>query len=115
MTAAALAGCAGILTADAERLRLSSPQFRSYVERVFREQNSVADALAFAIEGAPEPPERLVASEQALLVACSGINELATAQRDARRLGLRRSLALARGVPECERAARAAAAVLRGA
>jgi hypothetical protein len=115
LTGAALVGCAGVLTADAERLRLTSPGFRAYVERVFREQNRVADALAFALEGATEPPEALVASEQVLLTACAGVNELATAQRDSRRLGPRRSLALARSVPDCERAARAAAAVLAGA
>jgi hypothetical protein len=115
LTAAALAGCAGVLTADAERLRLASPEFRAYVERVFREQNRVADALAFTVESAPEPPEALVVSEQALLMACAGVNELATAQRDSRRLGLQRRLALARGVPHCERAARAAAAILQGA
>lgn len=109
-----LPGCAAVTTADAERLRLTSSEFRGYVERVFREQNRVADELAFALEGEAEPPPALAAAEQALLEGCAGVNELATAQRDSRTLGLRRSAALARGVPECERAARAAAAVLQG-
>lgn len=110
--AAALAGCAAVVTADAERLRLTSPAFPGYVERVFREQNRIADQLAFALEAAPEPPPALAAAEQALLRACAGVNELATARRDALPVGLRRSASLARGVPECERAARDAAAVL---
>lgn len=115
LTALALAGCAGVMTADADRLRLTSPEFRAYVERVFREQNRVADALAFRLEEPQEPAETLVAAEQALLVACAGVNELATAQRDSRPLGLRYRLALARGVPDCERATRDAAATLEGA
>lgn len=110
--AAALAGCAAVVTADAERLRLTSPAFPGYVERVFREQNRVADRLAFALEAAAEPPAALAAAEQSLLHACAGVNELATARRDSRPLGLRHGASLARGVPECERAARDAAAVL---
>lgn len=112
LVVAALTGCASVSTADAERLRLASPEFRAYVERVFREQNRVADALGFALEGGVEPSADVAAAEEALLAACAGINELATAQRDARRLGLGRRMSLARGVPECERVARAAAATL---
>jgi hypothetical protein len=112
--AAALTGCAAVVTADAERLQLASPDFQAYVERVFREQNRVADELAFALASeSRSPPPRLEGAEQALLAACAGINELATARRDSQRLGLRRSAELARGVPECERATRAAAAALR--
>jgi hypothetical protein len=110
--ATALGGCAAVVTADAERLQLASPDFRAYVERVFREQNRVADELAFASESR-SPTQRLEGAEQALLAACAGINELATARRDSQRLGPRRSAELARGVPECERATRAAAAALR--
>jgi hypothetical protein len=113
MAPAALAGCASVVTADSERLRLAEPEFRAYVERVFREQNWVADALAFAVEGGTAPPA-LAAAEQTLLAACAGVNELATAQRDSSRLGLRRSVALARSVPECERATAVAAATLSG-
>lgn len=112
--AATVAGCAAVVTADAERLRLTSPAFAGYVERVFREQNRVADQLAFALEAAGEPPAALAAAEQALLRACAGVNELATARRDSLPLGLRRSASLARGVPECERAARDGATALGG-
>ena len=69
-------------------------------------------AIAFALESDVEVPA-LAGAEQGLLAACAGVNELATARRDARRLGLRRSAELARGVPDCERAAQAAAAALR--
>jgi hypothetical protein len=104
-----LSACAAVPTADGERLRLGSAEFRDYVERVFREQNRVADAVAFALE---EPGEHLAlaAAEQELLAACAGVNELATARRDERRLGMRNGVRLARTVADCERATRGAAA-----
>jgi hypothetical protein len=106
-----LPGCAAVPTADGDRLRLSSPEFRDYVERVFREQNRVADAVAFALE-APGAHEDLAAAEQELLAACAGVNELATTRRDEQQLGLRQSVRAARTVPDCERAARVADARL---
>jgi hypothetical protein len=106
-----LQGCAAVPTADGERLELASPEFRAYVERVFREQNRVADAVAFALEE-EDSDAGLAAAEQRLLAACAGVNELATARRDDSALGLRRSLRAARTVPECERAARLADAEL---
>jgi hypothetical protein len=117
LAAAALAAaCAAVTTADGTRLGLGSNEFRSYVERVFREQNKTASDLAFALDdataaGGPEPRE-LAAAEQTLLAACSGLNELATSRRDEQHLGLRRSAAAARGAPDCERATRAAQAAL---
>jgi hypothetical protein len=107
----ALQGCATVPTADGARLKLASPEFRAYVERVFREQNRVADAVAFALEDDGSGTE-LAAAEQRLLAACAGVNELATARRDDSALGLRRSLRAARTVPECERATRLADAEL---
>jgi hypothetical protein len=107
----ALSACAAVPTADGLSLKVASPEFRDYVERVFREQNRVADDIAFALE-APGPPTDLAAAEQELLTACAGVNELATARRDQRRLGMRESLRAARTVPDCERAARAADARL---
>jgi hypothetical protein len=98
-------------TADGERLRLASPEFRVYVERVFREQNRVADALAFALE-APAPQSALAAVEERLLEACAGVNELATARRDETELGIGASVRAARTVPDCEEAALAAEAAL---
>ncbi len=107
-------GCATVATGDGERLALTSPEFAAYVERVFREQNRVSDALAFALEDASAERPDVVAVEQALLAACAGVNELATARRDDETLGLRRSSATARSVPACERAAREAARLLAG-
>ena len=110
-----LAGCAAISTADGDRLALQSEEFRVYVERVFREQNRVADELAFALE-APEPARaELAVAEQRLLEACAAVNELATARRDELRLGLRRSLSAARTVPRCEQTTRSVAEALDGA
>jgi hypothetical protein len=109
-----LVGCAVVVTAEGERLALTSPEFRAYVERVFREQNRVASELGFALEDAAAPRAELAEAEQALLDACAGVNELATARRDAQSLGTRGSAARARSVPECERATAAAARVLAG-
>jgi hypothetical protein len=110
----ALAGCASVSTADGHRLELSSEEFRAYVERVFREQNRVADELAFALEGPTARREGLAAAEQRLLDSCASVNELATARRDEVRLGLRRSLRAARSVPQCEAATREATEALGG-
>ena len=99
-------------TADGERLGLASAEFRAYVERVFREQNRVADELAFALEAPGAKRGELAAAEQRLLEACAGVNELATARRDERRLGMRRSVGAARTVPQCERATRSVAGSL---
>ena len=50
-----LCACASVTTAAGERLALTSPEFRAYVERVFREQNRVASELAFELEDAAAP------------------------------------------------------------
>jgi hypothetical protein len=106
-----LAGCA-VLTADGERLGLTSPEFRAYVERVFREQNKVADQFAFALEGERGAPAGVTAAEQSLLEACAALNELATARRDERHLSLRQRSTAARSVPMCEQTMRASVATL---
>jgi hypothetical protein len=106
-----LAGCA-VLTADGERLALTSPEFRAYVERVFREQNRVADQFAFALEGERAVPAGVTAAEQSLLDACAALNELATARRDERHLSLRQRSNAARSAPMCERTMRASVATL---
>ena len=106
-----LAGCA-VLTADGERLALTSPEFRAYVERVFREQNRVADQFAFALEGERAAPAGVMAAEQSLLDACAALNELATARRDERHLSLRQRSTAARSAPMCERTMRASVATL---
>jgi hypothetical protein len=105
---AVLAGCA-ITPAgeDAERLRVGSPDFRAYVERVFREQNRVAGELGFALLDAEldaDTPavDRLDAAELVLLDACVSLNALATAQRDGEPLRRLAALRAARTAPECE-------------
>ncbi|HEX6996639.1 MAG TPA: hypothetical protein VF322_00760 [Gammaproteobacteria bacterium] len=116
LLALAAAGCATVTTASGERLEVASDEFRDYAERVFREQNRVATDLAFAIEDAQtrgsDAPEALLRAEERLLEACAGLNELAARRRDQRRVGARRGLAAARQAPECEAAARDAAALL---
>ncbi len=112
---APLAGCAAVQTLDGDRLALTSPEFRAYVERVFREQNRIADEVAFALDSPAAQQGPLAAGEQRLLEACAGVNELATARRDEQRLGARRSLRAARTVPTCEEAARSVAELLAAA
>jgi len=114
-----LASCASVTTADGRRVAFGSGEFRAYVESVFREQNKTASDLAFTLadaagSGGAEPPE-LTAAEDALLAACTGLNELATSRRDEQRLGLRRRAQAARKAPECERATLAAQAALAAA
>jgi len=107
-----LSGCAAVPTADGQRLSLRSAEFREYVER---ERDRVRDAVLLAKHALDAPGEQdaqLAAAEQELLAACAGVNELATARRDERRLDMRDSLRAARSVPDCERATRAADARL---
>jgi hypothetical protein len=106
-----LEACA-VVTADGQRLAMTSTEFPAYVERVFREQNRLADQFAFALEDGAKTPPELEAAEQSLLTACARLNELATARRDGRRLGVRRSAAAARSVPACEETTRRSAATL---
>jgi hypothetical protein len=112
LAASVVLGACAVVTADGQRLALTSSEFPAYVERVFREQNRLADQFAFALEDAAGAPPGLEAAEQALLTACADVNELATARRDERRLGVRRSAAAARSVPACEQATRSSAATL---
>ena len=107
-----VSGCATVVTADDARLNVASPEFRAYVERVFREQNTVLNALAFAVEDSEVPAPSLLAAEKALVDACGGVNALATARRDSVKLGMRRDLKLARSAGVCELATRQAAAAL---
>jgi hypothetical protein len=108
------AGCArSVTTADGAQLRLTSPEFRAYVERVFREQNRVATELAFAIEDAAGASSaELGLAEESLLSACAGLNRLATARRDELRLGAGERVGAAREAPRCESATDAAQAAL---
>lgn len=109
------AGCGSVVTLDGERLGVRSDAFRDYVERVFREQNRVATALAFALEDErdPERLDVLESAEAALLDACAGLNEIAALRRDGDRLGRLRALDAARAAPACERAAAEAEALLK--
>ncbi|MEE8248635.1 MAG: hypothetical protein V3R59_00245 [Gammaproteobacteria bacterium] len=98
------AGCATtITTMDGRTLALNSSEVREYVERVFREQNQAATALAFAQDDASGTRyETLLKLEDVLLEACAGLNELAAARRDDRALGLRQQARMAATAPSCE-------------
>ncbi len=114
VTLALLAGCATtITTMDGRTLTLNSPQLRDYVERVFREQNRVATALAFAQDEASGTRyETLLRLEDALLEVCADLNALAAARRDNRALSLRRQATMAMTAPSCESTTRRTEAAL---
>ena len=101
---ALLTGCASTVTAtDGRTLRLNSPEFRVYVERVFREQNAVATALAFSQDEASGVRyDTLLELEDGLLAACAELNALAAARRDSRALGVREQARMATTAPGCE-------------
>ena len=101
---ALLAGCAStVMATDGRTLRLNSPEFRVYVERVFRDQNAVAIALAFAQdEASGDRYDTLLEFEDALLTACAELNALAAARRDCRALGVREQARMATTAPGCE-------------
>jgi hypothetical protein len=108
------AGCVAVTTLDGERLAMRSPEFRAYVESVFRAQNRVATELAFALESdvGPAAEAELESAELGLIDACAGLNQIAIGRRDGTgRSGLGRVEA-ARRAPDCERAARAAEAAI---
>ncbi len=110
-----LVACAGVIERpDGRIMALNSKEFRAYVGAVFRHQNRLADALAFAIvDGDSESHlQRLENAEQRLISACAGVNELATAERDGAKLGVWRKRRLARQVVDCQIAAGAAEKVL---
>jgi hypothetical protein len=118
-SAVLLAGCAtAVTTADGQRLKISTPEFRAYVEGVFRAQNRVATDLGFALEDAADGSREaatLSAAEDTLLGACADLNELATLRRDDRHPGLGLRLDTARSAPRCEAATRDAERALQAA
>ncbi|MGD8324092.1 MAG: hypothetical protein PVF50_06970 [Gammaproteobacteria bacterium] len=108
LTLAGLAGCAGIVTADGTAMRPGSAAFTAYAERVFRLQNQVLDALAFALEAQPDEMT-LIAAEDSVLRACAGLNEIAVRRQRGAAARVLRDARTARRIPECEAAAIAAA------
>jgi len=112
-----LVACAGRLeTADGERLRLTSDEFRGYAEEVFREQNRVATEIAFALEASDRYEEvslnRLEQADQALFDDCAALNQMAMRRRDGDGRRIFSDAKAARTVPQCERAAAAGIGVL---
>lgn len=112
---ASAAACVSVTTLDGERLAMTSPAFRAYVESVFRAQNRVATELAFALEAAGSDSAgyaMLESAEIELIDACAGLNEIAVGRRDGTGRGGPGRAEAARRAPDCERAARAAEAAI---
>jgi hypothetical protein len=101
------AACVSVTTLDGDRLAMASPEFRAYVESVFRDQNRVATELALTLD-APgltgDAHAALESAELELLRACGGLNAIAAERRDGRGAGRLAGADAARRAPECERA-----------
>jgi hypothetical protein len=122
VAALALMGCATVVTtAQGQRLRTNSGEFRDYAEEVFRTHNEVATSLAYALDDVEAagpntgPYQRLANADDRMMKACSPLDELAVARRDNRQVSLRQLTAMARSVPDCERATLAAQASIAAA
>lgn len=112
LAAACLVGCAvGVTTADGTRLELRSAEFADYAERVFRLQNEILDALAFALDELPDDAA-LVTAEDNVLDACAGLNDIAVRRQRGEGTRPLRDARAARVMPECEAAAAAAGELL---
>lgn len=115
LLALAVAACTGVTTAGGQRLALTSKEFSSYMESVFREQNELLTEIAFVLDRedlSDIDRGALEVAEESLLVACERINEVAATRRDGQDPGRIRESRAARAAPSCERAAVEARTVL---
>ena len=100
-----LAACVPLVeTRDGRQLRATSPAFKDYAERVFRQQNSLSWALIEALETTDNPQmhQRLSQLETRLRQACEAVNRLASARRQGKSSSRAEQLALVRALPQCE-------------
>jgi len=100
-----LAACVPLVeTRDGRHLRATSPAFKDYAERVFRQQNSLSWALVEALETVSDPDtlERLTQLESQLRQDCEPVNRLASARRRGTTSSRAEQLALVRALPQCE-------------
>jgi len=100
-----LAACVPLVeTQDGRHLRATSPAFKDYVERVFRQQNNLSWALVEALETVSDPDKRqkLNQLESQLRRACEPVNRLASARRRGTASSRAEQLALVRTLPQCE-------------
>jgi hypothetical protein len=112
----ALAGCA-VTSQDGQRMGIRSDPYAAYVRDVYRQQSEVSDTLIIALDEADPDSARyaeLDAADLAVLTACRGINELASAEQSGDSPRGLAALKRARQVPECERAVQDAVVVLGG-
>ena len=112
LAATGLTGCAvGVTTADGSRMGLRSAEFADYAEGVFRLQNEMLDALAFALEERPDDVA-LITAEDKVLDACAGLNDIAVRRQRGEGTRPLRDARAGRAMPQCEAAAVAAAKLL---
>jgi len=100
-----LAGCVPLVeTEDGRHLRATSPAFKDYAERVFRQQNSLSWALLEAMETVSDPDtlQHLTQLESQLRQDCEPVNRLASARRRGTTSSRADQLALVRALPQCE-------------
>lgn len=100
-----LAACVPLVeTQNGRHLRATSPEFKDYAERVFRQQNSLSWALVEALETVSDPDKlhQLNHLESQLRQDCEPVNRLASARRRGTTSSRAEQLALVRALPECE-------------
>ena len=93
-----------VKTQDGRYLRATSPAFKDYAERVFRQQNNLSWALVEALDTVsdPEKLQHLTQLEIQLRQDCEAVNRLASAHRKGESSSRAQQLALVRALPQCE-------------
>ncbi|MDH3510120.1 MAG: hypothetical protein OER85_04605 [Gammaproteobacteria bacterium] len=106
-----LTACAPLVTtADGNRIRTNSAEFRDYAAQVFRVHNEITATLAYTLDdlessGAhSEAVARLIDADDRMQQACYAVNEIAIARRDEQKVPLKQLKRAAELVPGCENA-----------
>ena len=116
---ALVSGCASVQLhyPDGHTASMTKPEFKAYVERVFRYQNQIGDELIRADEllddGQILADARLPRGEEAMEQACRPLIALVNAKVEHQAMKLADQLEMPRAAPACERAAQEVDALLR--
>ncbi len=101
-----LSAC-GVNTRDeaGNHVRLTTEEFASYVERVFRHHNGVVNELILATSLSDDPdlmlPPTLLSAERKMVADCQPLNEMVSATIEGRELSRWKQLLLIDRVPAC--------------
>lgn len=97
-------------------VRLSTQEFASYVERVFRHHNGVVNELILATSLSDDPdlilPAALLSAERQMVANCQPLNEMVSATIEGRALSRWKKLRLIDQVPACSMSSRQVEALI---